>query len=268
MSSRFPNNSHGFTLIEVLIAIFLLVVISMSIYQATTETYRLRDILVHEGDFYNTIRLSMEILQKDISVIYTPTLMAPPEKKAGTTGAEPPASARDLEAIMGEAGRTTPFWHGATDQTGIRASHFIGTDSKMSFISLSHIRIYKESRETEFAKITYEIKTGKHVEGIEGNLMLVKTESPNAFSADEFRDPFKRTYMLLRGIRSIRFQYYQKDKDRWHSRWDTESEDFKNKYPDAIEVRVEVTGPAKLSFEGLYRFKPEIPLSGKLNPST
>jgi prepilin-type N-terminal cleavage/methylation domain-containing protein len=70
------NTTAGFTLIEVLISIVILTFISLGIYQSTTETFHLREILSNEGDFYNSIRLSMNIMQRDISMIYSPTLMS------------------------------------------------------------------------------------------------------------------------------------------------------------------------------------------------
>src|SRR3954471_16711499 len=87
MNSRCRNrNTSGFTLLEVLISIFLLVVISLAIYNATTESYRLRDSLANEGDFYNGIRLSMSVLERDIALVYSPTIMIPEDtgKKPGT----------------------------------------------------------------------------------------------------------------------------------------------------------------------------------------
>ena len=43
---------EGFTLVEVMIAIVLLVMISVAIYQATTQTFRYRAKIINEGDFY------------------------------------------------------------------------------------------------------------------------------------------------------------------------------------------------------------------------
>src|SRR5690348_1896944 len=48
----------GFTLIEVMVSMAIMVFISLAIYQAMTETYKLREVLSVEGDFYNSIRLA------------------------------------------------------------------------------------------------------------------------------------------------------------------------------------------------------------------
>lgn len=256
----------GFTLLEVLIAMAVLVFISFGIYQATTETYRLRDILTHEGDFYNGIRLAMDILRRDVSLIYSPTLIAPP-KKESSSGLPDAADARDMAALMStELGVTSNYWLPAIDKSGIRPSRFVGNDSKMSFVALSHIRIYKDAPESEFAKISYELQ--KDPNNPE-RMTLVKTENTNSFENDDTRDKsFIHTYPLLHGISKLQYKYYKRVEGDWktYSSWDSDQEDFKRQYPDMIEITVSVLGPSRLSFDGIYKFRPEVPLRG-LNPS-
>ena len=54
--------------------------ISLGIYQMTTETYRLRDSLAAEGEFYNSIRMSMDIVQRDVASMYSPIIVAAPTR--------------------------------------------------------------------------------------------------------------------------------------------------------------------------------------------
>jgi len=255
-----PNRTYkdgaGFTVLEVLVSIALLSIISLGIYQATVETYRLRDILLHEGDFFNGIRLAMNILDRDVGLIYSPVLMKP---EANEKSPSEPADSQDIEAILEDD--NNPFWAAAIDKTGIRPSKFIGSDTKLSFISLSHIRVYKDAPESEFAKVTYELQPDQNP--IEpGTVVLVRTSSPNAFLSDDRKDTLKHTYPLLKGITQLKYRYYRKDKDRWENSWDSTRSEYKNRFPDYIEVSVKVVGPSRLNFEGRYRFRPEVPLRG------
>lgn len=257
-------SQKGFTLIEVLIAMVLLVIISLAIYQATTETYRLRDVLMHEGDFYNSIRLSMGVMDRDVSLIFSPTMMLPTPRASFS----PEQSSQMEEIARTDQGQTTQFWGGAVDPSGIRPSHFIGSETKMSFISVSHIRLYKESTESEFAKIIYELKPNTDpLNTLSGTHVLIKGESPNAFEEDTPNDKSFTYYPLLRGISKLQFRYFHKAKDQWLTSWDSDKEDLKNIYPDRIEVNLEVKGPSRLFFEGIYQMKPEIPIDGLL-PTT
>lgn len=259
------RHPEGFTLLEVLISIVLLVVISLAIYQTTTETFRLRDILMNEGEFYNSIRLSMGVVDRDVAMLFSPINLVPDAKPS----ASPEDIAQMEEVLTSELGQNTLYWSPAIDMNGIRPSHFVGTDSKMSFISLSHIRLYKESNESEFAKIIYELKDDPDREtAIEGTKILIKGESPNAFDSDDKLDDKTFTYYpLLRGISKFQIRYFHKEKDQWRTDWDSDKEELRNIYPDRIEINLEVKGPSRLFFEGSYHFKPEIPLYG-LKPTT
>ena len=257
----------GFTLIELLIAMFLLVVISLSIYQSTTQTYRLREILMNEGDFYNGIRLSMGIMERDISLIYSPinlTTFDPQTPQDRNQNVSPEVQA----IISSDLGRPSEFWTGAFDKTGIRPSRFVGTSNRMTFISRSHQRVYKESPESEFTKIVYELRDERALNQDNNSKVLFKIADTSAFEDQNKRDTYQRTYPLLHGIKNLSFRYYRKDKKSWLSSWDSDSnDDLRNKFPDIVEVKIEVAGPSRLHFDGLYYFRPEIPTYG-LDPSS
>jgi general secretion pathway protein J len=258
----------GFTILEMLIAIMVLIMISMGIYQAMWETFKLRDVLSTEGDFYNAIRMSTDILRRDISLIYSPQLMIPP-KPSPTPGVPAPPPAPEDLSEMADISQSTKFWGGAIDKSGIRPSRFTGAETSMTFVAATHIRIYKDAPESDFAKIGYELiqDTLEENEELKGQV-LKKTEDANAFSDEEDpREKMRSTYSLLRGIKKFRLQYYNKASGNWFNSWDSDREETKNKYPDMIKLNLEVIGPHRLSYEGEYIFRPEVPLRG-IDPST
>ncbi|MGK5085126.1 prepilin-type N-terminal cleavage/methylation domain-containing protein, partial [Bdellovibrionota bacterium FG-1] len=104
------RNARGFTLIELMISVVILTFISLGIYQLTVETYHLRDVLSAEGEFYNSVRMAMDILGRDISTIYSPALLKlpqpqpssnpgspglPPKKAGAGSGGNTPDDAKD-----------------------------------------------------------------------------------------------------------------------------------------------------------------------------
>ncbi len=258
------NHSSGFTLLEVLIALAVLVFISLAIYQATIETYKLRDTLLAEGEFYNTITISTAVIQHDISLIYSP-YSADPALKNDPRGQ--PQLSQDLIGQTDDLGRTFSHWAAAVNKTGMRPSHFIGSTDKLSFISLSHVRIYKDSQESEFARISYETKRDDKNTDNPGSLVLTKTESSNAFYTLDVKDTFSHTYPLLPGIKTIAFTYYKREGNTWKTSrsWDSDKEETKNIYPDLIEMKIEILGRRKQSFEGTFKFRPEMPFNGLPN---
>ncbi len=275
----------GFTLLEVMISLVILSFIALGIYQATVQTFKLRDVLQSEGEFYNGIRLAMDILQRDIALCYSPLIMRP--KKAPSTTAPQPGATPEL---TGPEADVTPdldpqtaqafaskgllneskFWGPVLDKTGIRASRFQGSENKMSFVAASHVRIYKDAAESEFAKVSFELAPDSSNHDVQGAQLLVKTESPNVYEEEDTKDKYLRKFVLLKGIRKFRFRYFRKDKGpegTWMTTWDSNNGDQKGRYPDEVEITLDVGGPLRLGFDGKYVFRMEVPLSG-VDPST
>ncbi|MGE0614562.1 MAG: type II secretion system protein GspJ [Bacteriovoracia bacterium] len=265
---------QGFTLLEVLISFVILAFISLAIYQATNNTYDLHAQLLADSDFYSEIRLSFAIMDKDVAAIFSPHLMAPPKPTPtpNPDGSLPPPDPNEGNWFEG-ANRASDYWGVAIDKTGLRPSRFVGNENSFSFITASHIRIYRESRESFMAKVSYRLEDDDRAEE-DGNdpkenyKMLVKTENQNAFDLEkkDEEDKLHKRYQLLHGIKSLKYRYYRKDKTQWVTSWDTDHSDTKNIYPDVIEVEFEVRGGPRLNHTGRFRFRPEMPLNG-LSPS-
>jgi prepilin-type N-terminal cleavage/methylation domain-containing protein len=291
MNSKSPNKSRetpssiqrqsGFTLLEVLISIVILAFISIGIYEITSDTFRLSDLLANDSDFFSTIRLSMNMIDRDVTMLYTPKNILPAstlklldaEVTTMTTG-QPQAQAADAKdqaaIAFGDQFKGTEYWGSIVDKTGIRLSRFIGTETSIKFITAAHVRIYKDARESIFAKVSYgveRVKSDGDDPVYKDTQTLIKTSNPNVYDYEKDDGPALHRYPLLQGVKSFKFQYYSKDKDKWFNTWDSESPDTKFIYPDRIKIDIEVIGPQELSFQGTYVFKPEIPFNG-IAPTT
>ncbi len=259
------NNQAGFTLIEVLIAFMILVFISFAIYQLTTNTFRLRSNLSDEGDFYNEIRLSLGILSQDISMIFSPKLVIPPVKKKKNPTPSGSLSSNPPRPLIDETEVPSKFWGYTIDrETGIRNTRFLGSKTSLSFVGSTHLRIYRDSPQSIYSKVEYRvINDESSPDGVdEKTSVLVKTDNPNVFDLENDEDKSLETYPLMRGIKTWKFKYYLKSKDKWYSDWDNRKTDFRNLIPDLIEVNFVVLGKNGKQFEGMYRFKPDVPFEG------
>lgn len=269
----------------------LLVMISIAIYQATTQTFRYRARIINEGDFYGGVRLAMGLMDRDVAALFSPVAMNPNNYKPaeanvpavdnpgfgqpnafnnsfrrqsrntrvppGKTPEEFAAEQIKLEELKrSDLGQLSDYWMPATDLTAIRPSRFIGTENRIQFVSGSHQRVYRDSMESDFAKIVYETREEK--EPITpGTRILVRIEDANVFDDTAKGESVAKTYPLLPGVKSFTFRYFRKDKRAWERTWDSNRDDMKGLYPDLIELTLEVTGLNKLSFKGTYMFKPE-----------
>jgi len=125
--------------------------------------------------------------------------------------------------------------------------------------------MYRDSRESEFLKVRYELAPENDKDFAAGTRMLIRTVSTDAFEYDEDKDQARKSYTLLHGIKSWRFRYYSTQKKQWLSSWDSDASDNpggRDKFPALVEVQLEVSAPQSLSFDGVYQFRPEIQLDG------
>ncbi len=242
----------------------ILVFIAVGIAQAVWNTYRLRDQLTVEGDFHNTVRLALAVIEKDVSQIFSAHLSMPDAKEKLT-----PEDTVNLQTVLRtDIERPSDFFGGIISKTGIRPTRFVGSKDKMSFLTSSHRRIYKDSAESVFTKITYQLEENTlpnpgETEAKRDQKILVKTSNTNAFDLDDDdRDPKIKRYGLIPNVVRFELKYYRHDKEQWIDRWDSDKAEFKNIFPDLIELVIEVREGEKLRFVGNYHFKPECPLNG------
>lgn len=245
-------NRSGFSLIEVMISIAILALISVMIVQTTSRSFQLREDLASEGEFHNSIKLAMNVMERDITHVFSPLMMMI-KPKASTEGTAIPVTNPNVST----------FWGVPMDSSGLRNSRFQGQERKMSFISSSHERVYKDARESYFVKVTYNIEADpKPAPGQEGTLALFRTINTNAFDTEGDERKTDKTYRILAGIKSANFQYFQRGKDVWIKSWDTANKDFMNHFPDTVELLLDVLGPGQLSFQGRFHYRLEAPIHG------
>ncbi|HTL11613.1 MAG TPA: prepilin-type N-terminal cleavage/methylation domain-containing protein, partial [Bdellovibrionota bacterium] len=259
-STRKLGGQDGFTLLEVLISFALLLFITLIVYQKIGQSYKLRDKFVNEGDFHNSIAAAVDILNRDITMIYSPVIMVP---RQAANNNLPPDPELQKAIAEGDQKRGSEYWLGVIDVSGIRASRFEGTETSLKFLSASHVRVYRETRESMIVKVAYSIEdTGGGKGNLEGTRTLVKRMNTNAFDVEDDEGEYVHVYRLLPGIKSLAFRYYERSRDRWFGKWDSETQDFKFKFPDVIELTMEVAGEGNQTFDGSYLFRPEIPIYG------
>lgn len=260
------RSSSGFTLIEMLIAMFILSFIAMAVYNNTAQTYKIRDSVENEGDFYNAIRVTLDVMGRDISQIFTPKIAALPgdagktakqqqqpgqgQTPQGTFGAVPGQQQQDL-------GPGWAHWGPPVNNFGVRPTRFVGEADKIQFITNSHLRLFQDSRESEFAIVSYSLEDTTNKASSRATT-LVKRENTAVFEENPPEEA-NVTYPLVENVKSLVFKYLDGEKDRWENKWDSQSQDFKDRFPDVIEVTLEVFLPnSQNTFTVVQRFRPEM----------
>ncbi len=283
MSSIFQNNDRrGFTLLEVMIALFILVMIGTTTSKAVIDAARLKEVLKDETEFYGEFRTSVGFIERDLAQVFNPRwFLAPDHQKLDffggsqtrTTGQEDPIPKLGVDEIVrrtrGTASQTFEFWGPVLDASGIRASRFQGKEDRFSFISASHARIYQMKKESIYSKIRYEVVRAGSNSGDKssGLLVLNKVENTRPFELEEPREAnYVQTYMILGNIKKIRFSYHKAGEKDGKPDWDSETADPPGSFPASVEMEVTLVGPKERVLEERVRFNLETP--NELLPKT
>ncbi len=244
-------------MLELLIAMLILTFISIGIYQATTRTFELRTTLMGRGEFYNEVRLGVGIVERDLTQVFTPLNLFSNSMKDPT----------ELANLGAQDRNASKFWGPIYDTRGMRAARFEGRESSLRFVSSSHNRVYRDSLESVFVKVSYTLEEDQLLGAdLPGTKVLMKSEQSNAFDIERDEDPAPKRLPILRGIKKLSLRYYRKATDKWDTTWDSSRPEFQDLIPDLIEASIEVVGLNNLQHEGIYRFRPESPQQ-TLHPS-
>ena len=245
MIPTLPQGSKGFTLIEVLIAVALLALMSIAIVQVTSRSFDLNFKLGSETSDYTGILLSLQTVERDLSQIYSP--VTGPTKAPDPTQNESPSE----------------FWSIPVRSDGTRRARLKGNKEKLSFITNSNLRLEADSPQSDFLRVTWEIKRNK-----EGSYSLLRSTEWDVFRLDPNSDRKPVEVALIENISSAKFTYYRPENKAWQEEWDSESPYSKdqNRFPALISLKITVPDPInnqqQLDWEVIS--KPLMPLNGFL----
>jgi general secretion pathway protein J len=221
-----PTNPNGFTLVEILIAIFIFAVVLTTIYTSYTGTFRVIDETESQAEIYRMASIAMERMLEDLESIYISKREENPE-----SGEETPHSfqfvGEDLE-IKGRCADT------------------------LRFISRVHINLSGQEQDTGVAEIGYYVE-----EGDEGDdFVLFRSDKPmfeKTFSLKEKAGGL----VLCKRLVSMNFTYYEEDGEVLKS-WDSSSDALKDKIPKMVSISLEFVN--SLDPEAPLRFMTSVAL--------
>jgi len=207
------SNKHGYTLLEIMISIFIFAIIITTILVSYQAVFFKSDTIDAGMDLYTMAGSCLNRLAVDISGI---AIRLPPRYRKPETDAEP-----DPYRIVGDA----------SSLTGV-------SFSRLRFASRSHASLDGAGR-TGITEIVYYINEDR-----DGNLVLRRRDRlyPFEHPQEETQDP-----VVCEHLKSLMFTYYDTDGELYES-WESESEDQGYATPKAIQVKLEIGRTESESF--------------------
>ncbi len=197
-------NSYGFTLLEILIAVFILAIVLLTIFTSYTGTFRIIDETESQADTYGMARIALGRMLEDLESIYF---------------------SKTSKTLESEGATIQPTRFGGEDKEIKERS----SDS-LRFLSRAHIVFDEEGEDFEVAEIIYYVK--KNEDG--DSLVLYRSDTL------EFEETFtedKSGLVLCDGLFSVNFAYYDMNGEVYDS-WDSTEGDFIDRLPAMVSIEL------------------------------
>jgi prepilin-type N-terminal cleavage/methylation domain-containing protein len=224
----------GFTLIEILIAIFIFGTVLSTIFISYTGTFSILDQTESKANIYRMARIALERMQEDLESAY---FISGKEKSEA---------------------KENPFGH----------TPFIGKDAEidgrdadsLNFISRAHIDFDEEEEGTGIAGISYYVGENEKGDG----LILYRSDTSLFEKAPE---EGTGGLILCDGLFSVDFTYYDGD-GNFHEKWDSTGDELKGRFPVMVKIELLFVDSSNTEIPVKFVLDVSLPMGGYINETT
>lgn len=205
-----PRTRGGFTLLEILIAVFIFALIVSAIFTAYRGTFNVIEDTESQEDIYHMARVALERIIGDLEAAYSPE------------------SARNREADRATS-EPVLFQGGTREINDLRCS-------ELRFLSLAHLSFSDERPLAQPAEIAYYGAAA----GIDGTVLdLYRSDT---LLTHERAEPETGGLLLCKGLSTVDILYYDADGNPSES-WNSVEGASEGKLPSRVSVRLEFPNP-------------------------
>lgn len=248
------NRARGFTLLELVIVMGLLAFLTINIALNIDNAFKARGRIQVKLEDFSQMRDSLRIMERDFNLAFhyrdleeefraaikkaqspasAPPNPATPPGFAPPPGTPPvaPAVPEDPAAAQAEALRKQNRVDPAT--------HFIGNDTKVDFVTANTARMVYEQAQADFIEVGYELKSCRRPGADRSSNCLVRRES--TLVEGKVQEGGHEN-VLLEDVSEFRLRYFGQGKQDWNTEWNSETGDAatKSSYPQAIEISLSI----------------------------
>ena len=220
----------GFTLLEILIAMFIFAVVLTTIFTSYTGTFRLIEETESQADIYAMARAVMIRIQEDLESIHFK------ETGASKTG----GNSLERAIFLGES----------KDINGRDAD-------TLRFLSRAHLIFDEEDETPGIAEISYYVSENE----TEENLTLYRSDRPELETPQE---EGTGGLILCDGLHSVNITYYDADGEI-HETWDSSADDFKDTLPKMVYILLEFENTENAEKPYKFMTRVAIPMAREKN---
>lgn len=234
---RMTQTRAGFTIVEIMIAIAILVTITGLTWTSISSMYKTRDIVEERTERYQVVRITMRRMASELASAYIAGEEFGGEPLPGEEFVEP-NSEEELAAALAAA-REEPIQYG-----------MIGREDEINFSSFANQRTVESERASHHAEIGYFVRRERNDDGDMVNKLMRRADS----TPDDDLTRGGVIYTMLEDIEEIEFEYWDAGtaelgtfeeigQGRWVNSWDTTRREHAGRLPQRIRITLSLPAP-------------------------
>lgn len=193
---------RGFTLMEVMIAVAITAMMGALTVTALNTSIKAREVVEGEAERHRMLRAAMARVVREVGAAFV-------------------SDRYDSRRYRDQADRPT---------------NFVGERDKLLFSSLAHQRLYTDAKESDQVVLEYLVESSPDASA-RGRRDLVRRANPNLFGEDKM-DRGGTKDVLVEGVKTVEFAYWDSDKKEWDDEWDTRRTERKSILPTRVKITV------------------------------
>lgn len=227
------KNDSGFTLLEILIALFIFAAVVSTIYTSYTGTFRIVNETQDQADVYGMARIALERIYEDLESVYVSGQEAVSEESEPELEPEPGAEPEEETPPLGRF-------------VGIRMELDGARADTLRFSSRAHPVFVTEGPPGGVVQIAY---YAEEEDGEEGLVLYRSGDVSFGFGRGE--EQSTGALILCEGLQSLTFTYSDAAGEEYED-WDSMAGEFGGFIPRKVSVRMEFLN--RLDPEAPYKF--------------
>ena len=198
---------HGFTLMEILIAVSITALIGTSIGVAFNTTFATKETIEGTAERYRMLRVTMDRMCREIAAAYV---------------SDRYDSKRYRDAYD-------------------RPTNFVGQRDRLMFTSLAHQRLYADAKESDQMVVEYVVKTTTRKKA-KGDAPKPAWETGSDLMRREkvvLEERMERggsEDVMFEDVKKVEFAYWNSEKKAWEDEWDTRRSEKKSILPTRVKI--------------------------------
>lgn len=227
---RHPSQA-GFTLVEVLIAISILVSLTALMWITISSVFQAREYFGQRYERFQIVRNAMGRMTTELSSAYMAGPMHGGEELPGEERDPTELSEEEIQRLF----MTEPIQFG-----------FIGKDDRVDFTSFAHVRTQPNERSSHHAEISYFVRRER--DDVTGDFVqqLVRRED---ISPDDDITRGGTIFVMVPEVEEVEFEYWDAGQvqvgtmeevaeGRWVKDWDTTRREYAGRLPTRVKITV------------------------------